>query len=194
MENNVTEKSIFEINGKPVEGIALQQKIRGPSDGSNPPENIIPFDKEESILAAQNNDELEEKVKPPVVQQRGRFKVTSKNVGIEKVVPLPILQKSHSMQVLHQHPGLSVPATPDSTSSTPSGHSLFPLLNSVLQNNIIQRDSILNLMKQVCGYDTPASRAIDGGSTLSIANSTKKSLLEAAHDREKELLHEITEL
>ncbi|XP_015577858.2 serine/threonine-protein kinase OSR1 [Ricinus communis] len=221
MENNVTEKSIFEINRKPVEGIALQQKIRGPSDGSNPPENIIPFDKEESDklqnqsqnnsssedddvvsqmpfkaskILAQNNDELEEKVKPPVVQQRGRFKVTSKNVGIEKVVPLPILQKSHSMQVLHQHPGLSVPATPDSTSSTPSGHSLFPLLNSVLQNNIIQRDSILNLMKQVCGYDTPASRAIDGGSTLSIANSTKKSLLEAAHDREKELLHEITEL
>eukprot|EP00257_Ricinus_communis_P013372 XP_015570792.1 STE20/SPS1-related proline-alanine-rich protein kinase isoform X3 [Ricinus communis] len=221
VENNVTEKSMFEINGKPVEDIALQQKTRDPSNGSNTLENIVPSDKEESDklqnqsqnnsssedddvvsempskaskILARNNDELDEKAKPPVVQQRGRFKVTSENVGIEKVVPSPILQKSHSMQVLHQHSGLSLPATPDSTSSTPSGHSLFPLLNSVLQNNIVQRDNILNLMKQVCGCDTPASRAIDGGSILSIAGSTENSLLEAAHDREKDLLHEITEL
>ncbi|XP_048234674.1 STE20/SPS1-related proline-alanine-rich protein kinase isoform X4 [Ricinus communis] len=226
VENNVTEKSMFEINGKPVEDIALQQKTRDPSNGSNTLENIVPSDKEESDklqnqsqnnsssedddvvsempskaskILARNNDELDEKAKPPVIQQRGRFKVTSENVGIEKVVPSPILQKSHSMQVrssevLHQHSGLSLPATPDSTSSTPSGHSLFPLLNSVLQNNIVQRDNILNLMKQVCGCDTPASRAIDGGSILSIAGSTENSLLEAAHDREKDLLHEITEL
>lgn len=78
-------------------------------------------------------DESDDKSKPPVVQQRGRFKVTSENLDIEKVtvlflvlrgtkngflfqsrfkgfllyslslyqvvVPSPILQKSHSMQV-----------------------------------------------------------------------------------------------
>ncbi|RVW49091.1 hypothetical protein CK203_084431 [Vitis vinifera] len=35
----------------------------------------------------------------PVVQQRGRFKVTSENVDLEKVVSSPMLQKSHSFQV-----------------------------------------------------------------------------------------------
>lgn len=79
-------------------------------------------------------DESDDKSKPPVVQQRGRFKVTSENLDIDKVttifmvlrgenglfvcsltffylysysyslslyqvVPSPILQKSHSMQV-----------------------------------------------------------------------------------------------
>ncbi|KAF2323072.1 hypothetical protein GH714_033155 [Hevea brasiliensis] len=167
VEDNMSEKSVFEISGKSMEGIASEQKTGGLSGGSNLPENVVPPIKEK----APNSDELDEKAKPPVVQQRGRFKVTSENVGIEKVVPLPILHKSHSMQVLHQHPVMSIPSPSDATSSTLSGHSLFPMLNSVLQTNILQRDTILNLMKQVL--------------TLQ---------LEAAHDREKELLHEITEL
>ncbi|XP_058003625.1 uncharacterized protein LOC131180035 [Hevea brasiliensis] len=89
---------------------------------------------------------------------------------------------------------MSVPSSSDAVSSTLSGHSLFPLLNSVLQTNILQRDTILTLMKQVCGCDNSANRATDGGSTLAQLGSTERSLLEAAHDREKELLHEITEL
>lgn len=73
------------------------------------------------IILAANSDELDEKAKAPVVQQKGRFKVTSENVDFEKViftipdliflfceadfpplfqvVPSPVLQKSHSMQV-----------------------------------------------------------------------------------------------
>lgn len=80
------------------------------------------------IVDAANTDELDEKAKAPVVQQKGRFKVTSENVDLEKVVsvspdcmsdfklrlqaetvnnlpfcfqvvPIPILQKSHSLQV-----------------------------------------------------------------------------------------------
>ncbi|XP_058004684.1 uncharacterized protein LOC110640134 isoform X2 [Hevea brasiliensis] len=219
VEDNMSEKSVFEISGKSMEGIASQQKTGGLSGGSNSPENVVPPNKGESDelqnqpqnnpspegedvlseippkaskLSAPNSDELDEKAKPPVVQQRGRFKVTSENVGIEKVVPLPILHKSHSMQVLHQHPVMSIPSPSDATSSTLSGHSLFPMLNSVLQTNILQRDTILNLMKQVC--DTSANRAIDGGSMLTQLGSTERVLLEAAHDREKELLHEITEL
>ncbi|KAG8643834.1 serine/threonine-protein kinase BLUS1 isoform X10 [Manihot esculenta] len=140
-----------------------------------------------SKLSAPNNDELDEKAKPPVVQQKGRFKVTSENVG-----PIPILHKSHSMQVLHQHSIVSVPPTSDATPSTFSGHFLFPMLNSILQTNILQRDTILNLMKQVS--ESSANRAIDGGSTPIHINSIERSLLEASHDREKELLHDITEL
>jgi Na+-transporting methylmalonyl-CoA/oxaloacetate decarboxylase gamma subunit len=37
------------------------------------------------IILAANSDELDEKAKAPVVQQRGRFKVTSENVDFEKV-------------------------------------------------------------------------------------------------------------
>ncbi|KAK4587842.1 hypothetical protein RGQ29_019016 [Quercus rubra] len=51
-----------------------------------------------SSKSSANSDEFDEKAKAPVVQQRGRFKVTSENVDLEKVAPSPILQKSHSMQ------------------------------------------------------------------------------------------------
>lgn len=73
-------------------------------------------------------DEYDDKSKPQMVQQRGRFKVTSENLDIDKVrlwgenlrinvflflfkvsfvvftlsfqvVPSPIIQKSHSLQV-----------------------------------------------------------------------------------------------
>ncbi|OAY52632.1 serine/threonine-protein kinase OSR1 isoform X2 [Manihot esculenta] len=216
VENDACKKSIFEINGKSMEVTASQQKLGGSLCGSTLPEILVPPNKAESdkfpnqpqtnsspegevtlskaakLPVAPNSDEFDEKAKPPVVQQRGRFKVTSESVGIEKAVPLPILQKSHSMQVrsfevLHQHPMVSIPSASDAAPSTVSGHSLFPMLNSVLQTNILQRDTILNLMKQVSGSDNSANRAIDGG-------SAERSLLEAAHDREKELLHEITEL
>lgn len=44
------------------------------------------------IVDAANNDELDEKAKAPVVQQKGRFKVTSENVDLEKVrFAIPIL-------------------------------------------------------------------------------------------------------
>jgi len=38
-----------------------------------------------------NSDEQDEKVKCPVVQQRGRFKVTSENVDLEKVTSISCL-------------------------------------------------------------------------------------------------------
>ncbi|GKU89733.1 hypothetical protein SLEP1_g3829 [Rubroshorea leprosula] len=50
-------------------------------------------------VIAVNNNEHYETVKPPVVRQRGRSKVTSENVDLERVGPSPLLQKSHSMQV-----------------------------------------------------------------------------------------------
>ncbi|KAG5523189.1 hypothetical protein RHGRI_035116 [Rhododendron griersonianum] len=85
-----------------------------------------------------NSDELDEKAKP-VVQLKGRFKVTSENVDLEK-------------------------------------------------------GRILSLMKQASACDFTANRAVDGGCTPVNIAPIEKSLLEAAHDREKELLHEITDL
>ncbi|ESR40932.1 hypothetical protein CICLE_v10025035mg [Citrus x clementina] len=181
-----------------------------------------------------NSDELDEKAKPPVIQQKGRFKVTSENVCLEKVVP-PTLQKSHSMQVrssevstfrhlvqfrihtnlgllrfqtkskCHLNNGISLifevastyavfPLPSDTVLSNLSGNSLFPMLCNVLQTNILQRESILNLMKQVSVGDCTANRLVDGGGTPANTVTTEKSLLEAAHDREKDLLHEITDL
>lgn len=43
------------------------------------------------ITMAANSDELDEKAKPPVIQQKGRFKVTSENVCLEKVLKILIL-------------------------------------------------------------------------------------------------------
>lgn len=37
------------------------------------------------VIAASNDDEFDAKTKVPVVQQKGRFKVTSESVGLEKV-------------------------------------------------------------------------------------------------------------
>ncbi|XP_038705923.1 serine/threonine-protein kinase BLUS1-like isoform X2 [Tripterygium wilfordii] len=153
--------------------------------------------KSSEILATANSDELDEKAKPPVVQQRGRFKVTSENVDFEKVVPSPILQKSHSMQVLNQHAAVSVPSALEAAASTLSASSIFPLLQSILQTNTLQRESILRLMKQISTFETtvnPANRAAEGGSSMANLGVTEKSLLEAAQDKEKELLNELADL
>ncbi|CAN6570354.1 unnamed protein product [Malus baccata var. baccata] len=157
-----------------------------------------------------HSGELDEKAKAPVVQQKGRFKVTSENHDSEKVVPAPILQKSHSLQVCSSEVISFNPANPlqsalpsplpspltspsDATAPALSGYSLFPMLNSILQTNIIQRESILSLMKQVANGDFTANRASDVGSTQA-TNGLEKSLPQAARERETELLNEITEL
>ncbi|KAK9922889.1 hypothetical protein M0R45_031328 [Rubus argutus] len=153
-----------------------------------------------------NNDELDEKAKAPVVQQKGRFKVTSENVDLEKVIPPPILQKSHSLQVISMNPANSLPSalpsplqpspltsSSDAISPALSGYSLFPLLNSILQTNIIQRDNILTLMKQIAPGDFTVNRSADGVSTQA-TNGIEKSLPQAANERETELVNEIIEL
>ncbi|KAG6729784.1 hypothetical protein I3842_01G049300 [Carya illinoinensis] len=149
-----------------------------------------------------NSDELDEKAKAPVVQQRGRFKVTSENVDLEKVVPSPPLQKSHSLQVITPQPAILLPSPlpsptrPPSDAASPNlaAYSLFPVLHSVLQSNIVQRDNILSLMKRVAAGDSTANCVVDGVGMPTHMAVTDKSLLEEAHDREKELLHEIAEL
>ncbi|PPS02888.1 hypothetical protein GOBAR_AA17780 [Gossypium barbadense] len=155
-----------------------------------------------------NSDDLDEKAKPPVVQQRGRFKVTSENVQLEKLMdPHPLVSAAAPSDAASS-------STPVATPSASSSNQLFPLLQSVLQTNILQRDHILNLMKQVSAGDSIANRPFEGASMpANVSTVTEKSLvlrklysgvpmfpfgigllLEVAHDREKELLHEISEL
>ncbi|XP_022841823.1 serine/threonine-protein kinase BLUS1-like isoform X1 [Olea europaea var. sylvestris] len=146
------------------------------------------------MISKANSDELDEKEKCPVVQQKGRFKVTSENVDVEKVVPAQVLHKSHSVQVTSQHPANSPPLPPDATLSNPFGLALFPALQSVLHTNILQRqDCILSLMKQITGRGSTAFSADVGCASMN-PGMEEKSLLEVAHDREKELLREITDL
>lgn len=141
-----------------------------------------------------NGEDAEDKAKVPVVQQKGRFKVTSENVDLEKVSPSPVLHKSHSMQVIGQNPASSLPSPTDATMLNSPFVSVFALLQSFLQTNIAQRESILSHMKQLSSGDFMANRSGDGPANIA---TTEKSLavnLEAAHEREKELLHEVTEL
>ncbi|CAJ1951463.1 unnamed protein product [Sphenostylis stenocarpa] len=197
VDNNLGEKPDMENGGRFVEGMAtLHHHRRGCSSSILPEVTLPPIRSEsekpqnlpqngfscsgtslpqtgEDVLtelpsrvskSSANSDDTDEKSKVPVVQQRGRFKVTSENVDPEKVAPSPVLQKSHSMQVFSQHnaavsvhPTLPLLPAPEATSSNLSACVVFPMLHSVLQTNILQQ-------------------------------------LDAAQEREKDLLHEITDL
>ncbi|XP_070053763.1 serine/threonine-protein kinase BLUS1 isoform X1 [Nicotiana tomentosiformis] len=137
-----------------------------------------------------NSEDFDEKTKGHVVQQRGRFKVTSENIDLEKVGASPMLQKSQSMLVIPQNLAATLPLPPDATPSNLLTPAHFPTLQSILEANIIQRESILRLMRQVALGDS----TVDAGCMLSNSSGVEKSLLEVAHDKEKELISEITDL
>ncbi|XP_060205314.1 uncharacterized protein LOC132633106 isoform X2 [Lycium barbarum] len=126
--------------------------------------------------SAASSEDFDEKTKGHVVQQRGRFKVTSENVDLEKVIP--------------QSLAATLPLPTDATAPNLLTPSHFPALQSILEANILQRESILRLMRQVALGDT----AVDAGCMLSNSSGAEKSLLEVAHDKEKELISEIAEL
>ncbi|XP_011073240.1 serine/threonine-protein kinase BLUS1 isoform X2 [Sesamum indicum] len=208
-ESNLTEKPVLELNRKSPDGALtssnendkVQNQSLNPSRAGLTNLQVLDYAMPEIISKSSktsvNGDEVDEKVKNPVVQQKGRFKVTSENVETEKVAPSPILQKSHSVQVIPQLSGVSSPLPSPLPSALPSdvttsnlfGQLLFPSLQSVLQTNILQRDTILRLMKQIVIGDFS-----EIGCTPINMPMTEKSLLEVAHDREKELLHEIADL
>ncbi|XP_062007856.1 serine/threonine-protein kinase BLUS1 isoform X2 [Rosa rugosa] len=207
---------LSEVNDTVTKGESekLQNQPQSHSDGiaavPQPADDMLSEVPLKASKSPANTDELDEKAKAPVVQQKGRFKVTSENVELEKVVPIPLLQKSHSLQVrsfevISMNPANSLqsalpsplPPSPltspsDVISPALSGYSLFPLLNSILQTNIIQRENILTLMKQIAPGDFTANRSADGGSTQA-TNGIEKPLPQA-NERETELVNEISEL
>uniref|UniRef100_A0ACD5YVE3 Uncharacterized protein n=1 Tax=Avena sativa TaxID=4498 RepID=A0ACD5YVE3_AVESA len=127
-----------------------------------------------------NIDEHDDRSKPPLIQQRGRFKVTPGHVEMDKTI-------SHI-------PALSIPSSAEATSSIIGG-SFYIQLYNVLQTNMLQREQILHAMKQIYGSDFPSpvctlSRSASPSSALSV----DRSMLEAAQEKEKELLNEVLEL
>uniref|UniRef100_A0ACD5ZA23 Uncharacterized protein n=1 Tax=Avena sativa TaxID=4498 RepID=A0ACD5ZA23_AVESA len=140
-----------------------------------------------------NIDEHDDRSKPPLIQQRGRFKVTPGHVELDKAHP-PGLQKCHSMQAISHLPALSIPSSAEAASSIIGG-SFYLQLYNVLQTNMLQREQILHAMKQIYGSDFPSpvcmlSRSASPSSALSV----DRSMLEAAQEKEKELLNEVLEL
>ncbi|KAI3684374.1 hypothetical protein L6452_33597 [Arctium lappa] len=134
------------------------------------------------------SDEQDEKIKCPVVQQKGRFKVTSEKADVEKGASAPALLKSPSMRVIIQHPTGSQPSQGDTT-SMPQNQTTH-----AQQTNNLQRNGKSSSTTQLSTADTTANRSTDGGSTPVNITGLEKSKLEAADDREKELLNEITDL
>ncbi|CAN0862630.1 Serine/threonine-protein kinase fray2 [Linum grandiflorum] len=154
----------------------------------------IPSNNGATVALDGSNEEMDDKTKPPVVQQRGRFKVTSESVDIEKVRgSTDETSLSVKPRVITQNPGIPLSPTPEATSSSHMLNSVLPLVQSVLQTNIHQRDAILGIMKLLSNPEYAGLRAPDGGSTLQLA-SMEKSLMEAMQDKEKELVLEVTDL
>ncbi|KAA0034941.1 STE20/SPS1-related proline-alanine-rich protein kinase isoform X1 [Cucumis melo var. makuwa] len=201
-ESYETEKN--GANGSPATGMTSQavDDVLSDSHSKDPKSSSSP-----AII----EEDQDEKAKAPVIQQKGRFKVTSESVDLEKAAASPILQKSHSMQVGNFEVITSNCATPlpsnlptplltplltplPSSDATPinTRSSMFPVLHSVLQTNIVQRDDILTLMRQISTGEFSADGVVDVSAAHITA--TEKSLLEAAHEREKDLLNEVTEL
>ncbi|KAE8734355.1 hypothetical protein F3Y22_tig00000773pilonHSYRG00276 [Hibiscus syriacus] len=158
---------------------------------------------------AVNSFDFDEKVKPTVVQQRGRFKVTSEDVHLEKVVAPPTLSKSQSMQVLVPNPMFSLgpssgasPLTPASVSSTPASvpsNPAGPSTPAAVPSTPAAAPSTHAAISPTPAasnlFHCAANRASEGVCMPAArAAGTEKSLLEEAHDREKELRHEIAEL
>jgi serine/threonine-protein kinase OSR1/STK39 len=86
---------------------------------------------------AANVEDHDDRSKPPLIQQRGRFKVTPGHVELDKAHS-PGLQKSHSMQAISHLPSLSIPSSIEAA-STIIGGSLYMQLYNVLQTNMLQR-------------------------------------------------------
>ncbi|KAH6758644.1 Protein kinase superfamily protein [Perilla frutescens var. frutescens] len=199
-ESNLAEKLASDVNRKSLEGAAassyqsdkVQNQSQNLSRGGHT--NLQPSEAQPEIVskgskASVNGDDIDEKAKNPVVQQKGRFKVTSESVEMEKMAAAPLLQKSHSMQVIAQLPAISTTWPSEASPSNPYSHALFSHLQNVLLTNTLQRDSILNAMKQIAVGDFP-----DAGSMPMNIAMAEKSMLDAAHEREKDLIREITEL
>ncbi|CAH9092131.1 unnamed protein product [Cuscuta epithymum] len=136
-----------------------------------------------------NGEDSDEKTKGPVVQQKGRFKVTSENFDLEKVAAPSVIQKSHSVQTL-AHSSVSHSLPSDCMASNIPVNLFFRTLQNILQANILQRENILGLMRQASSSDS----IVDGAGVSLNQGTTDKSLLEVAHDKEKELLREISDL
>ncbi|XP_062221735.1 serine/threonine-protein kinase BLUS1 [Phragmites australis] len=188
-------------SSKQLSNIHNREKCNGAPlhvSGETSPEAVAKAPKS----AVPNVEDHDERAKPPLIQQRGRFKVTPGHVELDKSHP-PGLQKCHSMQTISHLPSLSIPSSAEAASCIIGG-SFYMQLYNVLQTNMLQREQILNAMKQLSGCDTasPCIPSMTSPCILSTSRSTSpssalsvdRSMLEAAHEKEKELVNEVLAL
>ncbi|OEL30722.1 Serine/threonine-protein kinase fray2 [Dichanthelium oligosanthes] len=132
-------------------------------------------------------EDHDDRSKPPLI--RGRFKVIPGHVDFDKTIS--------------RLASLSIPSSAEAASSIIGG-SFYMQLYSVLQTNMLQREQILNAMKQLYGCDlaspgipsmaSPCIPSTSRSTSPSTALSADRSMLEAAHEKEKELMNEVLEL
>ncbi|KAI3909576.1 hypothetical protein MKW98_013993 [Papaver atlanticum] len=200
-EHDRNGKTENKVNGAGRRSDSMRSPRWSRESYTNLPDLSIPTFEDESIKQNQNplapdtpsvpskppsssGEDLDEKAREHVVQQKGRFKVTSEKTQLQKALSSPMLQKSQSLQVMSQ------PLTPTSqldASSNSHDLSVFSLLDIMLQTNIVQRDHILSLMKQC------TSGNLTAGGSNSISPDITESLLELSHERTKQLLQEMNE-
>ncbi|XP_076901259.1 uncharacterized protein LOC143555622 isoform X2 [Bidens hawaiensis] len=123
------------------------------------------------------SDEQDETSKFHVIQQKGRFKVTSENADTDKVVI--------------EHPtGTQLSQGDSTTMSQNQTTNLPPAVQTALQANNLQKDGILSSTKQL----PTANNSIDIESIAANITRLEQLKVDASDDREKELLNEITDL
>lgn len=183
------------------ESSKLQSNIHNRDKGNGAPwhvsDDISPDAAPKLHKSAEDHDD---RSKPPLI--RGRFKVIPGHVDFDKAQS-PGLQKCHSMQTISRLPSLSIPSSAEAASSIIGG-SIYMQLYSVLQTNMLQREQILHAMKQLSGCDmaspgvpsmaSPCIPSTSRSTSPSASISVDRSMLEAAHEKEKELMNEILEL
>lgn len=218
-KNDVSGKHNLDISRKTSNGVASSSHSREASSGCIAADNgkvqsqipVVPISNgshslpvaeavtSDSIAKASktlNSDEQDEKAKCHVIQQKGRFKVTSENADTDKAASSPVLLKSPSMRVIIEHPTGCHLTQSDATTSMPQNQTNHfpPTGHTVQQTNNIQRNGSLSSIKQLSTGDSAANSSVDVGSVAANITRLDKSKLEATDDREKELLNQITDL
>ncbi|PWA74313.1 serine/threonine-protein kinase, active site protein [Artemisia annua] len=185
-KNDFAGKQILNGNGKSFNGVASHfhqgesssvcttvngfSKLQGPavvpsSNGSQSLQMSEAGTSESMSKASKTltSDEQDEKAKGQVIQQKGRFKITSENAD-NKGGSSPVLLKSPSMRLIIEHPNGSQLSQGEAMSMPQNQTNHLPPTGQ--QTNNLQRNGSVSSMKQPSTGDTTASSSsTDVGST-----------------------------
>lgn len=125
---------------------------------------------------------LEDKLKVAFVQQKGRFKVTSEDVDLNETPS--------------QATSMSRPSSaPWNNAATISSSAILPQLQNILEQNIMQRDQIIFLMKHASqGEIPPARRLTELNSKSTTSSAAENFMSEPLSDRERGILQQVHEM
>lgn len=125
---------------------------------------------------------LLDKLKVAFVQQKGRFKVTSEDVDLN--------------ETLSQATSMTRPSfAPWNNAATVSASAILPDLQIILEQNIMQRDQIIFLMKHVSQGEIPPARRLTELNSKSTSSSAAENFVsEIPSDRELWILQQTAEM